>query len=1773
MTALALIGAVGAAWLKRELRSLDGLAQGDSARFLLDLLEPQQIAAIVRACAATPELASALDIKIPRTLAFDEQIPDALLTDASTVWFRNRPPEEGKSALLLASAQDDRRESLAELTCLGAVDLMRAVDLWVLEGTATLDVTDTTRSLLTAALTGLTEARSGNATLSRFASFVSEVALLLDNGLVPIDALGRALPLLRLPKDTSAFATLKERERLWKNSWRRRWEQLYVERASLLVKLQKSRQVIERADLEAQFERVKDEIPLEHHNTVKRFIGAPPQWCEEADAFSRIEWDIEHASQIFTGLKTVSRTHIAAKTRRHFEDRDPQRLTDEDAAYLAALEGKRVLKDPGPEDRSFFERHAHFLGEDPGLKTTWDRFIYGTSVACTDLLVGLIDAVERLYGRNANHWKSDKRVELRIDLNGRKPFRDINEDAARLFLCRYSGLSSLAGANFKVTWSHFTDYDAFLEEESERGNAPTRSDSRKANTIRLELNLVSTDHAVADAVQILWSARPDAISRQLPDDLRRLASRPFLRLSVHPNRISSKGDLQRVTLNERATLEPVFGKDAGALVPARDGEAPDVAKEWVAAIEGGVARGGLSREQGSSLKGAWDRFATEYQVALQDYVAGQIASDHAVSQANAYGDLLRELTPLLSRDRLRQSLLEPLLMLGIVPIVGDFPAAIVAPWHPMRLVSTATKLRRVARFINHVLSAESLEFGDTGMFFKEFREYLTHPHAPELCVMAAAGRPTVLVVVSTLDDYSLAESPLGAPNQWRSQSDPQASAKHLLDTVDRYLELQPHEIANLSVALFNCDSAGLPTAVVQGLAERQEEDVHCNVILRHSDVSSLRRVYTDLIERADADPDAVIASESSRNFMANLRVGIQLEPPTQLDPNGARSVDIAFLDDVIARRAQFDVALLPESMATVAYDGFRPSQWSYRLPVGVEETTAQQYLACPEQTTAGREYLRCLSAIVRPPVAVGDMSYSIPVRRLQFSEEHTRRLLTDAHNLADWVVNYDDVLDPRQLKNQDIQIIRFRRDSTSGRNLIISSTAPTGLLKILVQRRLSELSTGLSETELHTLAGRFIEDATEISGEIVIRAAKRGTFAGELIGIVLSRRLVFEELGEATPQSWFFLDDYATWLGRKEGQIADLLSLSPSDRNGQPTVVVRATEAKYVTYTALSESRKKSRGQIEETVGRLRSALFEDPGRLDRDIWLSRLAELLSDGLIRSPNAAQWASLPGMLRAGKVDLDVRGYSHIFVSGPSDGPSVSDQQLLSPSAGVGALQEVFGPLQVRELVLRYAERRPLREVRETLGSDHPWTTLSFETLAPRPTWHVDDADRTEPPKEAKSDPADAPKSVLANRLEKGDGSPDSSIGPERVDKPSKTDDTRSVDGEPPTLPQTSTIQALILARGQPIQAAASDPWLSEIVGKLRRALSTYDLQSTIVGSRLTPNTALVRLQGSDRLTVKDIEQRRSQLLTTHGLAVVFTAARPGEVVVSIARPQREVVSLWNVWFANTPEEPTARANLSLLIGLKEIDGEAIYLNLTPPASGGIEHAPHTLIAGTTGSGKSVLIQNLLLDLSIKNDPGVVRVTIVDPKMGVDYFPLEHLPHLTEPVVTSQDRALQVLQGLVDEMERRYRLFGGPRVNKLSSYNDRVPPGDRLPWIIVVHDEFADWMQTEDYRDHVVAIVNRLSVKARAAGIHLIFAAQRPDVSVMPMQLRDNLGNRLILRVEGEGTSEFALGEKGAERLLGRGHIAIRLQGEEPQLAQVPWMSPEDAEQVVASLGKT
>ena len=222
----------------------------------------------------------------------------------------------------------------------------------------------------------------------------------------------------------------------------------------------------------------------------------------------------------------------------------------------------------------------------------------------------------------------------------------------------------------------------------------------------------------------------------------------------------------------------------------------------------------------------------------------------------------------------------------------------------------------------------------------------------------------------------------------------------------------------------------------------------------------------------------------------------------------------------------------------------------------------------------------------------------------------------------------------------------------------------------------------------------------------------------------------------------------------------------------------------------------------------------------------------------------------------------------------------------------------------------------------------------------------------------------------------------------------------------------------------------------------------------------------------------------------------------------------------------------------------------------------EYMPHTRsLQAQQEAGKSVLIQNLLLDIAASNNCANAHIILIDPKQGADYLDLQTLPHIQRGIIVTQQAAQEVLEWTVAEMEHRYELFRSAGVANLARYNAQVSPEQRQPRIWLFHDEFAVWMLVDDYKDLVSNTVQRLGVMARAAGIFLIFAAQRPEDRVMPIQLRDNLGNRLVLRVESPGTSRIALGEEGAECLLGKGHLAVRLPTQDRiVLAQVPILTP-------------
>lgn len=1756
MNAIDLIGSAGAALLRRRL--LNATMDDGVARLMLDKLKGAEVAAIVRALLADSEVASRVSIRIPRALGRGYDLPDSVLTDERTVALRNS--DWPTPALLIANTEDDQGTSLQDVAKIGAKFLTSEPRLWVEAASEGLDLQEAPQKIWLAALSGLVAAEDWS--LHQIAAFVALTRKRMADESKPVDeALGWALPALALPRDSGHFQAMRPNDQLLKGKWRKLFEKLIADRAPLLVKQRKNGQTIEADDLRSQWENVKEDVQASSHATIEAFLGSPPRWTQEVEALADLEWEADGVNQLFLGLRQ-KKLSLGEETQEFFEYDLPDRLTANDKEYLEQLKKSKV-RESREDDHEFFEMHGSELARNKGLRAKWERFVFGKPIECTDFLVGLLSALERLYGQ-ATNLAGPRTLEIRSAKRTKGQLLDLNADVATAFSLRYRGLRDLLGA--KVNWetSHLFAYEALLEDAQKRKKyRRNESTSRASLQIKFEIILRVAQGASVDntTVQLIWQGQPNAVGIELPGDLERLERMPFVASSVGRQTVSKKGSLQAIALGDVTTLEPAFGKDSGSLVP-KVNRAGDIEKSFLAALKAALAGSLVTKEGSEAILAAWTTFAAAYRLAIADWRKTGVASEAMFDQAHAYGHLLNTLNKHAGGDRNRQSLWQPVSSIGAVNVIGGAPALIIAPWHPMRMVAIAIKARTVAGLFAHVLNAEEINFGDPRLFFADLRNELGHPWYPEVAVGFAGVEPLLLSEMSTLNDYSLMERPVVDPAEIGTDVDPREAAREIRSLVERYLQLQPHECSNLSIMLYNCDAAGLPFETVNALATINDgEEIHCNVLVRHRDRTKLGDIYGELLEKAEGDPDALVASESSSNFMSKLRIGVMMTSGSTR-PGKQREVDVAFLHDVVSRQAKEAWISVQAEPVKLNFHEHVPARWSYRQVSNDAELKATNFLVCPRQPSAGWAYLDMVAGLVERKV-VPPGEHHLPARQISFQDQNLKAMFEEVHELAEWVATYDDLLDRQQLKAQGINVIRYRRQRTHGRNMIVSSMSDLNILRVLVKKRLNELSLGLPDDRLAALSERMIDDALLISGDIVLRAAKRGVSAGELIGLVLSQALVAEELGSDAAVAWFLLDDYAVWLGQKEQGIADILALCVTQTDaGSYKLRVVVTEAKYVSADLVADARKTSQQQLRQTIVRIEDALFGDPGRLDRDLWLSRIADLLLDSSVPVGRASMLEAIRDGIRQGNVPIELRGYSHIFVSNPADGGNVkSDQDLVTDIKN--GLQETFGRQELRALVKAYEQRAPLAAIRSSLGDERPWAKSDFKQPAPRVSWTVKPDDRAVSP----TNPTDEITTAVPPKVE--------TIVREHValarpdDRPSAVEQSGVPEAVEPA--NTGGFPELVAAKASQNVAAsdADEIWLKSTEQKLRSALMGYGLQARVLESRMTPNAALIRFSGSDRLGVESIEAKRSGLLTTHGLKLVSILPMPGEIVVAVERPKRQMVSLWDVWARRQLNTNAVGLNTSFVLGLKELDGEILYLNLGSGFGGEPQHDPHTLIAGATGSGKSVLIQALILDIAATNPSRLAKIILIDPKMGVDYTAIEKLPHIQGGIIVDQVRSAEVLEGLVGEMDRRYELFRKASARDLKTFNGKVPIADRLPMVYLIHDEFAEWMLTDTYKDAVAAIVQRLGVKARAAGIHLIFAAQRPDANVMPVQLRDNLGNRLILKVASIGTSEIALGMKGAESLLGLGHLAARLSGQ-IHFAQSPFLSDDDLELAVEAI---
>ncbi len=1791
-----IIGRVGADILAKRI-SNPGQPGDSAALFRLDKLSSSQIAAVARAILANPDLLARVDLMIPEALVGSQGLPSEILISHNAGYVRNNATTT-KAAILTANGNEHNlADTLGHVMAIGAKEMRADPEPWVEAAlhAGGLSLVPDDRSVFHAALGGLLA--SSELSLVQLGEFCSEIVEVMSTrGFAIRDAVGFAMPHAGLPRDSAFFSNAKSFGSL-RNPWQKAFAKLFTQRAPLLKKLRQNGQPLDPEELGERVEANAADIAEAARQALDAFAAAPAGDQEAAFALAQYEWEADGVYLAFDKPKE-KQLGLAEATIRFFDhDCDQENSLDpEGRTLLEDLKSRERRSDFTEDDEEFFVKHRRLLEQDARLCARWEKALYGKPIECNDFFDGFARVVNSLHAglRDAE----GERILRFTVTKGRKEWRErFNYDAGSYFSAMYRGLKELMGS--KADWKverlgnaslpdPLFDYEAFFAKEKELRNdkknkvRPSSSLARAALQIKFDVALIQVSkgkETVMAKTQLLWSYKPTAIGLSMVADMRRLLEKGAVGCTEVPRRmVSKKGGVQNVSLLDTGTLEATYSTDAGSLVPAAN-KLRSLRHEIKGRIKDLAEGGYLTPSQRDEIRASWDKFEEDYIKAMEDFVSIGLHGEAVMRQAESFGALMTTLLSQARGDVCRSRLVSEILSVGTARVAGDNPALIIPPWHPERMKALAVKTRRVAGFATHLLSSGSILYGDRAIFMRELSDEIAHPFYPEIAVLNRAGVPTLVSESSTANGYSLLESPTRGAEDAMTDVDPVAAAKQARELLERYVGLQPHEASNLSVVLYNADAAELPLATVRELSSIQEDGkLQCSVSVRHSDSAKLRSVYGELVNKAGDDPDLPVVSETSDNFISKLRISVT---PISATPNesaqGFKAFDVAFLHDVVARAAQSEWLPVPWTNDRPNLE-HAPSRWSYRSVSGENELKSTTFLACPLQTASGWAYVSAVAAVCRQSDALPGERY-LPARRTSLQSPALAGMIKDAHDLAEWVATYDELLDKRQLQHNNITVVRYRRGSTNGRNMIVSSTSELRLLGVLVRRRLDELNLQLDAAEIQATADKAKRDALSVSGDIVLRAAKRGVSAGEMIGLVFSRYLLAEEFRAAAGEgqvltAYFLLDDYASWLSQPESRIADILALNVVEREEDIRVVISIVESKYVGADGLAKARRDSKDQLLATLGMFREALFGDPGRLDRDVWLARLADMLIDADIPPGMTGLMERARSKLREGDVDISLRGYSHVYVHTSDAGStSASDQELLEESDGVKAWQEVFDRPDLRKLAEAYAKGVGGLDTRAGLGSNRPWEGHGFKKPAPRVPWLaamgqlvsgeagvlVEDIQAPREPVEA------APMSNATSET----AAPAQSS--EQADATATTSPSSSTPA--PVANQSATLSELIASKfaGGAQSDTEREAWAQDVTKKLKAALNSYGLQAAILGTRLTPNGCLVRLAGSDRLRVEDIENKRTQLLTTHAINLVTVQPKPGEIVVTVAGSKRQAVSLWELWSRRELNRNVAGINTSFLLGLQEINGALLYLNLGAEFGGLSSHEPHSLVAGATGSGKSVLIQALLLDIAATNSKDLAQIILIDPKMGVDYTPLADLPHMRDEIITTKEKASEVLDALVQEMEDRYRAFAKARTRDLPTYNSKVSAEERLPMIFLVHDEFADWMLDDAYKAAVGAAVQRLGVKARAAGIHLIFAAQRPDKDVMPMQLRENLGNRLILKVSSEATSKIALDRPGAELLLGRGHLAAKLNGEQGLVfAQAPFLSDQDIEAAVAAI---
>ncbi|KMK77809.1 DNA translocase FtsK [Alkalihalobacillus pseudalcaliphilus] len=363
----------------------------------------------------------------------------------------------------------------------------------------------------------------------------------------------------------------------------------------------------------------------------------------------------------------------------------------------------------------------------------------------------------------------------------------------------------------------------------------------------------------------------------------------------------------------------------------------------------------------------------------------------------------------------------------------------------------------------------------------------------------------------------------------------------------------------------------------------------------------------------------------------------------------------------------------------------------------------------------------------------------------------------------------------------------------------------------------------------------------------------------------------------------------------------------------------------------------------------------------------------------------------------------------------------------------------------------------------------------------------------------------------------------------------------------------------------VETEDDSDWLKEQADTLEETLTSFNVDAKVVFMTKGPSVTRFEIQPARGVKVTKVTSLTDDMkLALAAKDIRIEAPIPGKNTIGIEVPNRQSKPVFLREILRRKEFIQPDSPLNVALGL-DISGQPIVTDL--------KKMPHGMVAGATGSGKSVCINSILISLLYKANPDEVKMMLIDPKM-VELAPYNGLPHLVTPVITDAKQATHALKWVVTEMERRYELFSQKGVRDIGRYNERFSEAadkPALPYILVVIDELADLMMVSP--QEVEDAICRIAQKARACGIHLLLATQRPSVDVITGLIKANIPTRVAFSVSSQTDSRTILDMSGAERLLGRGDMLFHENGTpKPIRVQGTFVSDEEIEDVIAFVKK-